>query len=320
MLIFIIRGCCDDSHFKSGTKSNAIFALPGHGSTSSIDRKSNAIFALPGHESTSFVSRKSSTIFALPGHGSTSSVSRKSNAIFALPGHGSTSSASRKSNAIFALPGHGSTSSVSRKPNAIFALSSHGSPSSVYRKSNVIFALPDHGSTSPVGHKSNAIFALPDHESPSSIGLYYTGSAFIIINPSHYPLVKNKREWYLANASVTPTIEKLFFLRGPYRSNTGNQASEHNHPTHHYPRPEKTTNGTRRVVRTGPTKLCFNTQYSATILIDANLHRLYKIPGDQITETHMAAADIEQDLRRRRSQLSAIKIGVEDEPLEVLNP
>ncbi|GJU20006.1 hypothetical protein Tco_1153348 [Tanacetum coccineum] len=43
----------------------------------------------------------------------------------------------------------------------------------------------------------------------SSVGLYYTGSAFIIINPSHHPLVRNEREWYLANASVTPTIENF---------------------------------------------------------------------------------------------------------------
>ncbi|GKB54851.1 reverse transcriptase domain-containing protein [Tanacetum coccineum] len=79
-------------HCKSGTKSNAIFTLPAHGSTSSVGRKSNAIFALPGHGSTSSVGRKSNVIFALPGHGSTSSVGRKSNVIFALPGHGSTSS------------------------------------------------------------------------------------------------------------------------------------------------------------------------------------------------------------------------------------
>ncbi|GKB81280.1 hypothetical protein Tco_0948175, partial [Tanacetum coccineum] len=57
-----------------GRKSNAIFALPGHGSTSSVDRKSNAIFALPSHGSTSSVGRKLNAIFALPGHGSTSSV------------------------------------------------------------------------------------------------------------------------------------------------------------------------------------------------------------------------------------------------------
>nr|GEV80486.1 leucine-rich repeat protein [Tanacetum cinerariifolium] len=37
-------------HFKSGTKLNAIFALPGHESTSPVSRKSSAIFALPGHE------------------------------------------------------------------------------------------------------------------------------------------------------------------------------------------------------------------------------------------------------------------------------
>ncbi|GKF28633.1 hypothetical protein Tco_0094975, partial [Tanacetum coccineum] len=118
----------------------------------------------------------------------------KSNAIFALPGHGSTSSVGRKSNAIFALPGHGSTSSVGRKSNAIFALPGHGSTSSVRRKSNVIFALPGHGST-------------------SSVGLYYTGSAFIIINLSHHPLVRNEREWYLANTSVTPTIENYSSYR-----------------------------------------------------------------------------------------------------------
>nr|GFA42890.1 hypothetical protein [Tanacetum cinerariifolium] len=52
-----------------------------------VSRKSNAIFALSGHESTSSVSRKSNAIFALPGHGSTSLVGHKSNAIFALPGH-----------------------------------------------------------------------------------------------------------------------------------------------------------------------------------------------------------------------------------------
>nr|GEU30345.1 hypothetical protein [Tanacetum cinerariifolium] len=74
------------------------------------------------------ISRKSNAIFALTGHGSTSSVSRKSNAIFALTGHGSTSSVSRKSNDIFTLPGHGSivkpidrlslhTSSISPIPN-----------------------------------------------------------------------------------------------------------------------------------------------------------------------------------------------------------
>ncbi|GJY61782.1 RNA-directed DNA polymerase, eukaryota [Tanacetum coccineum] len=50
-------------HCKSGTKSNAIFALPGHESTSSVCRKSNAIFALPGHGSTSSVGRKSNAIF-----------------------------------------------------------------------------------------------------------------------------------------------------------------------------------------------------------------------------------------------------------------
>nr|GEU81654.1 hypothetical protein [Tanacetum cinerariifolium] len=155
-----------------------------------------------------------------------------SNAIFALPGHGSTSPVGRKSNAIFALPGHGSTSPVGRKSNAIFALYGHGSTSPVGCKSNAIFALPGHESTSSVGRKSNAIFTLPGHGSASSIGLYYTGSAFIIINPSHYPFVKNEREWYLANASVTPTIENVFFLRGLYRLATGNQASEHNHPTH----------------------------------------------------------------------------------------
>ncbi|GJX68690.1 hypothetical protein Tco_0304417 [Tanacetum coccineum] len=132
-----------------------------------------------------------------------------SNAIFALPGHGSTSSVGRNSNAIFALPSHRSTSSVGRKSNAIFALPDHGSTSSVGRKSNAIFALPGHGSTSSVGRKSNAIFALPGHGSTSSVGLYYTGSAFIIINPSHHPLVRNEREWYLANASVTPTIENF---------------------------------------------------------------------------------------------------------------
>ncbi|GKE60449.1 hypothetical protein Tco_1510816 [Tanacetum coccineum] len=60
----------------------------------------------------SSVGRKSNAIFALPGHGSTSSVGGKSNAIFALPGHGSTSSVGRKSNAIFALSDHGSMSSV----------------------------------------------------------------------------------------------------------------------------------------------------------------------------------------------------------------
>ncbi|GJT88662.1 hypothetical protein Tco_1070379 [Tanacetum coccineum] len=201
-------------HCKSGTKSNAIFALPAHGSTSSVGHKSNAIFALPAHGSTSSVGRKSNAIFALPGRGSTSSVGRKSNAIFALPGHGSTSSVGRKSNAIFALPGRGSTSSVGRKSNAIFALPGRGSTSSVGRKSNAIFALPGRGSTSSVGRKSNAIFALPGHGSTSSVGLYYTGSAFIIINPSHHPLVRNEREWYLANASVTPTIENVFFLRG----------------------------------------------------------------------------------------------------------
>ncbi|GJZ76778.1 hypothetical protein Tco_0641450 [Tanacetum coccineum] len=129
-----------------------------------------------------------------------------------------------KSNAIFALPGHGSTSSVGRKSNAIFALPGHGSTSSVGRKSNAIFALPGHGSTSSVSRKSNAIFALPGHGSTSSVGLYYTGSAFIIINPSHHALVRNEREWYLDNVSVTPTIENIFFLRGLYRLATGNQA------------------------------------------------------------------------------------------------
>nr|GEY34236.1 hypothetical protein [Tanacetum cinerariifolium] len=201
-------------HFKSGTKSNAIFALPYHGSTSSVSRKSNAIFALPDHGSTSFVGRKSNAIFALPDHESTSSISRKSNAIFALPGHGSTSSVGSKSNAIFSLPGHESTSSVGRKSNSIFALPRHESTSS-----------PSAVSRMPYSH-------YPDYESTSSAGLCYTGSAFIIINPSHYPLVRNKQEWYLANASVTPTIENVFFLRGLYRLATGNQASEHNHPTH----------------------------------------------------------------------------------------
>ncbi|GJU59916.1 NF-X1-type zinc finger protein NFXL1 [Tanacetum coccineum] len=62
---------------------------------------------------------------------------------------------------------------------------------------------------SSVGRKSNAIFALPGHGSTSSVGLYYTRSAFIIINPSHHPLVRNEREWYLSNASVTPTIESF---------------------------------------------------------------------------------------------------------------
>nr|GFB20742.1 hypothetical protein [Tanacetum cinerariifolium] len=38
-------------------KSNAIFALSIHGSTSSVGRKPNAIFVLPGHGSTSSVSR-----------------------------------------------------------------------------------------------------------------------------------------------------------------------------------------------------------------------------------------------------------------------
>nr|GEV45551.1 copia protein [Tanacetum cinerariifolium] len=57
-----------DEEWSSGTKSNAIFALSGHGSTSPVGRKSNAIFALPGHGSTSSVGRKSNAIFALPGH------------------------------------------------------------------------------------------------------------------------------------------------------------------------------------------------------------------------------------------------------------
>ncbi|GJW27604.1 hypothetical protein Tco_0044479 [Tanacetum coccineum] len=150
----------------------------------------------------------------------------KSNAIFALPGRGSTSSVGRKSNAIFALPGRESTSSVSRKSNAIFALPGRGSTSYVGRKSNAIFALPGGGSTSSVGRKSNAIFALPDHGSMSSVGLYYVGSAFTIINNSHHPLVRDELEWYHANASVTPTIESVFFLRGLYRLATGNQACE----------------------------------------------------------------------------------------------
>nr|GEX50738.1 TPD1 protein homolog 1-like [Tanacetum cinerariifolium] len=38
-------------HYKSGTKSNAIFAPHGHGSTSSVGRKSNAIFASGWHYS-----------------------------------------------------------------------------------------------------------------------------------------------------------------------------------------------------------------------------------------------------------------------------
>ncbi|GKC08469.1 hypothetical protein Tco_1000079, partial [Tanacetum coccineum] len=28
---------------------------------------------------------------------------------------------------------------------------------------------------------------------------------------SYHPLLRDEQEWYLANASVTPTIEKLFF-------------------------------------------------------------------------------------------------------------
>nr|GEV52828.1 ATP-dependent DNA helicase pfh1-like [Tanacetum cinerariifolium] len=95
-----------------------------------------------------------------------------------------------------------SPSSVGRKSNAIFALPDHGSPSSVGRKSNAIFALPGHGGPSSVGRKSNAIFALPDHESPSSVGLCYTGSTLIIINPSHYPLVRNEREWAPASGPL----------------------------------------------------------------------------------------------------------------------
>ncbi|GKA96458.1 RNA-directed DNA polymerase, eukaryota, reverse transcriptase zinc-binding domain protein [Tanacetum coccineum] len=145
-------------HCKSGTKWNAIFALPGHGSKSFVGRKSNVIFALPDHGSTSSVGRKSNVIFALPDRGSTPSVGRKSNAIFALPGRGSTSSVGRKSSAIFALPGHRSTSSVGRKSSAIFALPGHRSTSSVDRKSNAIFALPGRESTSSIDRKSNAIF------------------------------------------------------------------------------------------------------------------------------------------------------------------
>ncbi|GKA98065.1 hypothetical protein Tco_0825959 [Tanacetum coccineum] len=131
-----------------------IFALPGHGNTSSVGRKSNAIFALPGHGSTSSVGRKSNAIFALPGHKSTSSVGRKSNAIFALPGHGSTSSVGRKSNAIFALPGHKSTSSVGRKSNAIFALSGHGIAAiSASTLEETVATCPDH----IVGAKAKAV-------------------------------------------------------------------------------------------------------------------------------------------------------------------
>nr|GEW65603.1 hypothetical protein [Tanacetum cinerariifolium] len=174
-----------------------------NGSQSSVGHKLNAIFALSGHGSQSSVGRKLNAIFALSGHGSQPSVGRKSNAIFALSGHGSQSSVSRKSNAIFALPGHGSPSSVGRKSNAIFALSGHGSPSSVGRKSNAIFALPGHRSTSSAGRKSNGIFALPSHGSTSFVGLCYTRSALIIINPSHYPLVRNEREcdegWFLVS-------------------------------------------------------------------------------------------------------------------------
>ncbi|GJY74342.1 hypothetical protein Tco_0478773 [Tanacetum coccineum] len=51
---------------------------------------------------------------------------------------------------------------------------------------------------------------------------------------SYHPLLRDEQEWYLANASVTPTIEKLFFLRGPYRSDTGNQAYELHHQTYVY--------------------------------------------------------------------------------------
>ncbi|GJS77624.1 reverse transcriptase domain-containing protein [Tanacetum coccineum] len=51
---------------------------------------------------------------------------------------------------------------------------------------------------------------------------------------SYHPLLRGEQEWYLANASVTPTIEKLFFLRGPYRSDTGNQAYELHHQTYVY--------------------------------------------------------------------------------------
>nr|GEY15097.1 zinc finger, CCHC-type [Tanacetum cinerariifolium] len=121
---------------------------------------------------------------------------------------------------------------VSRMPYSHYPATEHESTSSVGRKSNAIFALPRHGSTSFVGRKSNAIFALPDHGSTFSVSLCYTGSAFIIINPSHYPLARNEREWYISNASVTPTVENIFFLRGLYRLATRNQASEHNHPTH----------------------------------------------------------------------------------------
>ncbi|GKC87411.1 ATP-dependent zinc metalloprotease FTSH, chloroplastic [Tanacetum coccineum] len=67
-------------------------------------------------------------------------------------------------------------------------------------------------------------------------------SISILINSSH-PLLRDEQEWYLANASVTPTIEKIFFLRGPYRSNTGNQASERHHPTHISPTRLKKSRG-----------------------------------------------------------------------------
>nr|GEW66224.1 root allergen protein-like [Tanacetum cinerariifolium] len=255
VFLFGIRG--HRPHRHCGLEPSGV-ELPGHGSTSSVGRKSNTIFTLPGHGSTSSVGRKSNTIFALPGHESTSFVRRKSSAIFALPGHRSMSFAGRESNAIFALPGHRSTSSVGRE-------------------SNTIFALPGHKSTSSAGRKSNSIFALLGHGSTSFVGLCYTESAFIIINPSHYPLVRNEREWYLANASVTPTIENVFFLRGLYCLATGNQASEHNHPTHHRRLGHlnfKTRNKLVRhnLVKGLPTK-CFENDHTCTACLKGKQHK-----------------------------------------------
>ncbi|GJW41193.1 hypothetical protein Tco_0067038 [Tanacetum coccineum] len=79
-----------------GRKSNVIFALPNHGSTSSVGRNSNAIFALPGHK----VRPPSAKTFILS-YGALYGSSPLRKPIAALPGHRSTSSVGRKSNVIF---------------------------------------------------------------------------------------------------------------------------------------------------------------------------------------------------------------------------
>nr|GEW13767.1 hypothetical protein [Tanacetum cinerariifolium] len=74
----------------------------------------------------------------------------------------------------------------------------------------------------------------------------------------------------------------------------------------HYPRPEKTTNGTRRVVRTGPIKLCFNNGHRILILRMLPLIISFtSMNGDLIKELFGVSLSTSKDIDAFTSDLEA---------------